>query len=81
LETVLDFAFVADFLAATSLLEHVEAGKTELKPLLTIFGTHMRARSRYGYMFWMRYYSNGSQIFRALVRILEKAAYSSAQSV
>jgi len=37
--------------------------------------------ARYGYIFWVRSYSNSSQIFRALVRILEEAAYSSAQSV
>jgi hypothetical protein len=43
LETVLDFAFVPEFLAATSLLEPAEVCRTELKPLLTIFGTRMRA--------------------------------------
>jgi hypothetical protein len=39
----LDFAFVPEFLAATSLLEPAEVCRTELKPLLTIFGTSMRA--------------------------------------
>jgi len=43
LETVLDFAFVPEFLAATSLLEPAEVCRTELKPFLTIFGTNMRA--------------------------------------
>jgi hypothetical protein len=43
LETVLDFAFVPEFLAATSLLEPAEVCRTELKPFLTIFGTSMRA--------------------------------------
>jgi hypothetical protein len=39
----LDFAFVPEFLAATSLLEQAEVCRTELKPFLTIFGTGMRA--------------------------------------
>jgi len=43
LETVSDFAFVPEFLAATSLLEPPEVCRTELKPFLTIFGTSMRA--------------------------------------
>jgi hypothetical protein len=46
LETVLDFAFVPESLAATSLLEPAEVCRTELKPFLTIFGTSMRARSK-----------------------------------
>jgi hypothetical protein len=41
--TVLDFAFVPEFLATTSLLEPAEVCRTELKPFLTIFGTSMRA--------------------------------------
>jgi len=40
----LDFAFVLEFLAATSLLEPAEVCRTELKPFLTILGTRMRAR-------------------------------------
>jgi hypothetical protein len=43
LVTVLDFAFVHEFLVATSLLEPAEVCRTELKPFLTIFGTRMRA--------------------------------------
>jgi hypothetical protein len=43
LGTVLDFAFVPEFLVATSLLEPAEVCRTELKPFLTIFGTGMRA--------------------------------------
>jgi hypothetical protein len=43
LGTVLGFAFVPEFLAATSLLEPAEVCRTELKPFLTIFGTRMRA--------------------------------------
>jgi hypothetical protein len=43
LGTVSDFAFVPEFLAATSLLEPAEVCRTELKPFLTIFGTNMRA--------------------------------------
>jgi hypothetical protein len=39
----LDFAFVPEFLVATSLLEPAEVCRTELKPFLTIFGTNMRA--------------------------------------
>ncbi len=39
----MDFAFVHEFLAATSLLEPAEVCRTELKPFLTILGTHMRA--------------------------------------
>jgi hypothetical protein len=37
LGTVLDFAFVPEFLAATSLLEPAEVCRTELKPFLTIY--------------------------------------------
>jgi hypothetical protein len=40
----LDFAFVPEFLAATSLLEPAEVCRTELKPFLTILGTRMRAK-------------------------------------
>jgi hypothetical protein len=40
----LDFAFVPEFLGATSLLEPAEVCKTELKPFLTILGTRMRAK-------------------------------------
>jgi len=43
LGTVSDFAFVPEFLTATSLLEPAEVCGTELKPFLTIFGTRMRA--------------------------------------
>ena len=43
LGTVLGFAFVPEFLAATSLLEPAEVCRTELKPFLTILGTNMRA--------------------------------------
>ena len=39
----MDFAFVPEFLAVTSLLEPAEVCRTELKPFLTIFGTNMRA--------------------------------------
>jgi hypothetical protein len=39
----LDFAFVPEFLAATSLLEPAIVCRTELKPFLTILGTRMRA--------------------------------------
>ena len=39
----MDFAFVPEFLAATSPLEPAEVCRTELKPFLTIFGTNMRA--------------------------------------
>ena len=39
----MDFAFVPEFLAATSLLEPAIVCRTELKPFLTIFGTRMRA--------------------------------------
>jgi len=39
----LDFAFVPEFIAATSLLEPAEVCRTESKPFLTIFGTGMRA--------------------------------------
>jgi len=39
----LDFAFVPELLAATSLLEPAEVCRTELKPFLTILGTTMRA--------------------------------------
>jgi hypothetical protein len=39
----LDFAFVPEFLVATSLLEPAEVCRTELKPFLTIIGTSMRA--------------------------------------
>ena len=46
LETVLDFAFVSEFLVATSLLEPAEVCRTELKPFLAIFGTSMRAIAR-----------------------------------
>jgi len=44
LGTVLDFAFVSEFLVATSLLEPAEVCRTELKPFLAIFGTSMRAK-------------------------------------
>jgi hypothetical protein len=40
----LDFAFVLEFLAATSLLEPAEVCRAELKPFLTILGTRMRAK-------------------------------------
>jgi hypothetical protein len=46
LETVLDFAFVPEFPAATSLLKPAEACRTESKPFLTIFGTSMRASAK-----------------------------------
>jgi hypothetical protein len=39
----LGFAFVPEFFAVTSLLENLEPYKKELKPFLTILGTHMRA--------------------------------------
>jgi hypothetical protein len=44
LGTVLGFAFVSEFLVATSLFEPAEVCRTELKPFLTIFGTSMRAK-------------------------------------
>jgi hypothetical protein len=45
LGTVLDFAFVHESLAPTSLLEPAEVCRTELKPFLTILGTSQRANS------------------------------------
>jgi len=39
LETVLDFAFVPEFFAATSLLEPAEVCRTELKPFLINLAT------------------------------------------
>jgi hypothetical protein len=46
LETVLDFAFVHESLAATSLLKPAKVCRTELKPFYTIFGTGQRARKK-----------------------------------
>jgi hypothetical protein len=43
LRAVLNFAFIPEFLAATSFPEPAEVCKTELKPFLTILGTNMRA--------------------------------------
>ena len=43
----MDFAFVHESLAATSLLEPAEVCRTELKPFLTIFGTRMRATTSF----------------------------------
>jgi hypothetical protein len=44
LGTVLDFAFVPEFLVATSLLEPAEVCRTDSRPFLTIFGTSQRAK-------------------------------------
>jgi hypothetical protein len=62
LETVLDFTFVPEFLAATSLLEPTEVCRTELKPFLTIFGTSMRAIFYALNTFAKRYIASTSEI-------------------
>jgi hypothetical protein len=51
----LGFAFVPEFLAATSLLEPAKVCRTESKRFLTIFGVRMRTKSLCNHIEFLAY--------------------------